>query len=107
MGRLTEEPVEFPAGGLEGALLVLGITGMKQWPPILNRIDEQPFHRDLSQRRGVVEVPDEISAQEPQVIDMLTNGLLGQARHRQVFEEWPETAHQPFSRRQIFFPPNP
>ena len=50
---------------------------VEQWSSIRDRVDEQPFHRDLSQRRGLIKVSNDLSAQEPQVIDMLANGLPG------------------------------
>ena len=69
---------------------------VEQWSSIRDRVDEQPFHRDLSQRRGLIKVSNDLSAQELQVIDMLANGLSGQAGIYQVFEERSEAGDQSF-----------
>jgi hypothetical protein len=51
---------------------------VEQGSSLRDRVEEQPFHGDLSQRRGLVEVSNDLSAQEPQVVNVLANGLLGQ-----------------------------
>ena len=60
-----------------------------------------------SQRRVFVQVADDLSAQQPEIIDVSANGLRGQTRRRQMFEEGPEAGHQCFARRQVFFPSHP
>ena len=63
------------------------------------------MHRLLSQRRVVMEVADELSAQRPDVIHVFLDGLRRKVRGRQAFEEGTEQDQQLFARGQIFFQP--
>jgi hypothetical protein len=46
---------------------------------IVYEIEEYPLDRFLSQRRVFIEVANDLSAQNPQVIDVFANGLPGKA----------------------------
>ena len=77
---LTEEASEFAAGRVQGALRFLGIAAMDERPAlIVYEIEEYPLDRFLSQRRVFIEIANDLSAQNPQVIDVFANGLPGKA----------------------------
>jgi len=40
---------------------------------------EDTLDIDFSQRRGVVQIPDDLSAEQPKVVYVLANGLAGKA----------------------------
>ena len=71
--------MELPAGGVEGSLLVFPAV-VDQWAAVLvDHLAEELFDWDLSQRRIFVEVADDLSAESPQVVDVLLDGSFGQA----------------------------
>src|ERR1019366_7556118 len=53
------------------------------------------------------EVADDLSAQRPKVVHVLTDGLRRKTRGCQMLDEWPEASNQFFSWRQVFFQPHP
>src|SRR5437870_7098652 len=78
--RLAEETVKLPAGGIKGALLLLGIDAIEQRaalvidPVVENLLDGFP-----SQRRGFIQVSDDFPAQRPQIVYVLLIGFERQA----------------------------
>src|SRR6516164_142205 len=81
VSRLAEEAVKLPAGGIKGALLLLGIHAIEQWPAVvIDPVIEKLLDGFPSQRRGFIQVADDFPAQCPQVIDVLLNGFGRQIR---------------------------
>src|SRR5260370_23466722 len=78
--RLSEESVEFAAGRVEGALRLLVAVVNQRAAVSVDGIAQQTVGRDLSQRRVVVQVADDLSTQQPQVVHVLSDGLGGQTR---------------------------
>jgi hypothetical protein len=69
--------MELSAGRIEGPLFLLG-AAIQQRPAVLvNDLAQQPVCRPPSQRGFVVEVADDLSAQDPEIVDMPADGLLG------------------------------
>lgn len=67
--------MEFSAGRVEGPLLLLRAV-VKEWPSVLvDGLFEQSFGIDSSQRRGLVQVPNDLSAEPPQIVHVPTNRL--------------------------------
>ena len=104
---LSEETVELPAGGVEGALLIFPAVVDQRATILVYHIADELFCRKLSQRRVIVHLPDDLSAQYPQVIDVFANGLTGKIRRHQMLQERSQTGNEFFSWRQVFFPPHP
>jgi 3-oxoacyl-[acyl-carrier protein] reductase len=77
--RLSEEAVEFAAGGIEGTLLVFRTVMNERAAVLVDRIAEQPVRRPLSERRVEVQVPDDFSTQQPKIVHMAANGLRGKS----------------------------
>jgi hypothetical protein len=88
--------VKLTAGGIKGPLLLLWADAVDQRAAIIvNYIEENLFDIFLSQRRGFVRIPDDLSAERPKIIDVLLDGLRRQIHTRhQVFEERPEEGHE-------------
>jgi hypothetical protein len=74
---------------------------------VIDLLGENLLDAFSSQRRVFIQIPDDFSAQCPQVIDVLLNRFGRQIRGDQIFQEGPETSHQPLARWQVFFPPHP
>ena len=105
---LSEEATELAAGGVEGPLFFFGVAVVDQRSAlVVNDIEEHSLHRDLVQGRGFVEVTNDFSAQHPQVVDVLADGLPGKVGPHQMFQEWPEASDELFSRRNVFSPSHP
>ena len=60
---MGHESAKLPAGGFEGALLLLGVVVIEQWSAILDEIKDNAFDRDLSEGRRLVEVTDVLAGQ--------------------------------------------
>jgi len=74
---LSEEAVKLPAGGVEGALLVFPPVVDQRSAVLVDHIADELFRRDLSQGRVFVEVADDLSAENPEVVDVSLDGSLG------------------------------
>jgi len=48
---------------------------IEQRAAVLDKVREEPLHGQFSERRGLVEIADDHSAQHPQIIDVLLNGF--------------------------------
>jgi hypothetical protein len=101
--------VKLAAGGIKGPLLLFCADAVDQRAAlVVDYIEEDLFNVLLSQRRVLVQIPDNLSAQHPKMIDVLLNGLRRQIRGpNQVFQEGPEAGYQPLAREQIFFLSHP
>ena len=79
-----------------------------QWAAILvDRLAEELFDWDLSQRRIFVEVADDLSAESPQVVDVLWDGSFRQAGPGEVKQEGHEVFHEFSAGRKILFLAHP
>ena len=66
--RFAEESVEFAARRIEGALLLLRAV-VDQWAAVgMNRLAKKSLRSDLSQRWRVVQVADNFSTQDPEIV---------------------------------------
>ena len=70
-------------------------------------LSENTIDIDFSQRMSVVQIPDELSAEQPKVIYVLANGIVGKAGGSQMPDEGPEASDQFLTTGQVFFPPHP
>src|SRR5450756_248201 len=75
---LSEEAVELAAGGVEGALLVFPAVVDQRSAVLVDHIADKLFRSDLSQRRVFVHVADDLSAENPEVVDVSLDGLFRQ-----------------------------
>ena len=72
--------MEFAAGRVEGALVLFRAV-VDQWAAVVtDRIAEKSLGSDLSPRGVVVQVADDFSTQQPEVVHVPANGLWGKAR---------------------------
>src|SRR5271157_2618410 len=77
---LVEEAVKFAAGRIEGALLRFRAV-VDQWAAVgPNHIAQKALGSDLSPSRGVVQVADDFSTQQPEIVYVPANGLRGKTR---------------------------
>jgi hypothetical protein len=75
-----------------------------QWAAVgPNHIAKKSLGSDLSPRRGVVQLADDFSPQQPEVADVPANALRGKTRGSQMLDEGAEASHQFFSWGQVFF----
>ena len=65
--------MEFAAGGIEGALLLLRAIVNERATVLVNRLAEKRLSSLLSERRVIVEVADDLSAQQPKIIHVTAN----------------------------------
>jgi hypothetical protein len=73
--RLTEEAVQFAAGRIE-EVLVLFRTVVDQWDAVcMNRLAKKSLRSNLSKRRPVVQVADNFSPQNPEIVYGSANDL--------------------------------
>jgi hypothetical protein len=91
--------MELFAGRVHGALLFFRAVVDRRSSIFVDRFPQETFRGTLSQRGVVVQVTDDFAAQCPEVIDVLANGLGGEAGGRQMLNERPETEDQCFPRR--------
>ena len=73
----------------------------------MDPLSEDKLDIDFSQRRSVVQIPNDLSAEQPQVIYVLPYGLAGKAGGSQIPDEGPEASHQFLTTRHVYFPPHP
>ena len=98
---LIEEAVEFAAGRIEGALILFRAV-VDQWAAVgPNHITKKFLGNDLSPSRGVVQLADDFSAQQPEIVHVPANGFRGKTRGGQMLDEGPEANHQCFSGWQV------
>ena len=74
---LSEETVKLAAGGVEGALLVFPAV-VDEWSAVVvNHIADELFRGDPSQGRVFVQVAYDLSAENPEVVDVSLDGSFG------------------------------
>ena len=94
---LIEEAVEFAAGRIEGELLVFRAV-VDQWAAVGSyHITKKLLGSDLPQSRVVVQVADDFSPQQPEIVHVPANGFRRKTRCGQMLNEGPEAKHQGFS----------
>src|SRR6516165_11909647 len=104
---LIEEAVEFAAGRIEGALLLFRPV-VDQWAAVgPNHITQKFMGRDPSPSRGVVQLADDFSTEQPEIVHVPANSFRGKTRGGQMLDEGPEANHQCFSWWHVFFHPHP
>jgi hypothetical protein len=54
-----------------------------------------------------MQVTDDLSAQEPEIVHVPSDRLWGKARRGQMLDEWPEVRQQLFAGRKVFFESHP
>lgn len=64
----------FAAGGIEETLLVFRAVMDERAAILVDRIAQQPVRGSLSERRVVVQVPDDFSIQQPKIVPMAAQG---------------------------------
>jgi len=72
--------MEFPAGRVEGALLLLRTVMNERSTVRMNHAAKKLLSSRPSERRVVVQVADDLSAQHPKVVHMPTYGFGGKTR---------------------------
>jgi hypothetical protein len=83
----SEKAVELPAGGVEDALLVFQAV-MDQWPAVLvDYIADELFRRLRFLEKGFVHVANDLSAEQPHIVD-----VIWEAFHHQVTERFSPAA---------------
>ena len=93
---LSEKTEKLAAGGIERTLLVFPAVVDQGAAVLVDHIADQLFYGELSQRRIFVQVADDLSAEQPHIVDMVLDGPFRQAgfcevkeeRH-EVFAAWP------------------
>ncbi|MCP4895501.1 MAG: hypothetical protein GY906_00885 [bacterium] len=79
--------MELPAGGVEGALLVFPAVVDQRAAVLMDHVADELFRRNLSQRRIFVHVTDDLSAEQPHIVDMVLDGSVRQAGLGEAKEE--------------------
>lgn len=69
--------MKFAAGGVEGPLGLLGAVVNGGATVFVDRAAQESVGGSFSQGRVVVQVPDDLPAQTPQIVHVLANGLGG------------------------------
>ena len=76
---IFEETMELAAGRVEGALLIFGrAAGDERSALVIEGCAHHPVDRLFSKPRALMQVQDELAAEEPQVVTMLTQGFARQ-----------------------------
>jgi hypothetical protein len=70
---LSEESVEFAAGGVEGALVFFRAVVNERATVVVDRVAEKLLSSLFSERGVVVEVADDLSAQQPKIVHVTAN----------------------------------
>ncbi len=104
---LSEEAVKLAACGVEGALLVFPAVVDERSAVLVDHITDELFGGRFSQRRGFVYVPDDLSAEQPHIVDMVLDGSFRQAGLGEVKQEWHEVFHKSTAGRKILFLAHP
>jgi len=73
--------MEFATGRVEGTLLLLGrAVGDQRSTFVIQGGEHDLRHRSLPQPRALVQVRDDLAAEQPQVVAMLAQGLRRQVQ---------------------------
>ena len=83
-----QESIEFPAGRVKGALLLLREAAMNQWSFIMgDDLADQGSNRTLSELGSLVDVSDDFATEQPKVVAVQVAGLARQTLSQQVQQE--------------------
>src|SRR5665647_3251641 len=104
---MSEEAVEFPARGVEGALVVFPAVMDQRSAVIVDYIANELVGGGLSQRRVFVHVADDLSAEQPHIVDVVLDGPFRQAGPDEVKEEGHEVFDESSPWRKILFLAHP
>ena len=107
MPGLSEEAVEFAAGGIEGALLIFPAVVDERAAVLVDHIVDKLFDSHLSQRRLFVHVANDLSAEQPHIVDVVLDGSFRQAGLGEVKEEGQEVCNESSPWRKILFLAHP
>ena len=99
--------MELPARGVEGTLLVFPAVVDQRSAVLVDYIADEFFGGFLSQRRGFVHVADDLSAEQPHIIDMVLDGSFGKPGLDEVNEEGHEVCDEFATDRKILFLAHP
>ena len=69
--------MELPAGSVEGSLLVFPAVVDQRSAVVVDHFADELFGGELSQGRIFVQVADDLSAENPKVVDVSLDGFLG------------------------------
>src|SRR5215469_12515125 len=70
-----QEFAELAAGGFKRPLPLLGVVVIQNRTSILDHLKNQSLDRYLSQGRGFMQIADQLSTQNPEVVHMFSDGL--------------------------------
>ena len=104
---LSEETVELATSRIEGALFGFPAVVDQRSAVLVDDIADKLFRGYLSQRRVFVHVADDLSAQQPHIINVVLNGSFRQAGLGEVKQEGQEAFHQSPTYGKIFFLTHP
>ena len=69
IGKRGHESIELFAGGIKCALFLFGEAAMDQWPfVVFDGRAEQLCSREFSEPWGLVDVADDLAAEQPKVV---------------------------------------
>ncbi|MGA9057643.1 MAG: hypothetical protein WB763_14150 [Terriglobia bacterium] len=99
--------MEFAARGVEGALLIFPAVVDQRAAVLVDYIADELFSGYLSQRRLFVHVANDLSAEQPHIVDVVLDGSFRQAGPGEVNEEGQEAFNESSSWRKILFLAHP
>jgi hypothetical protein len=99
--------VEFAAGGVKGSLLVFPSVVNQGAAVLVDCIANELFGGHLSQGRVLVQVADDLSAEQPHIIDVVLDGSFRQAGPGEVIKEGQEAFDESSTWRKILFLAHP
>ena len=94
--------MELAAGGVEGALLVFPAVVDQRAAVLVDHIADKLLRGELSQTRLFVHVANDLSAEQPHIVDVVLDGSFRQAGLGEVKEEGHEVYDESSPWREIF-----
>ena len=104
---MSEEAVEFSAGSVKRALRLFRAVMDEGATVSMDCLPQELIRGPLSQGRIIVQIPDDLPAQQPKVVHMLANGLGRKTQRCQMLDERPESEEKFLAREQVFFQTHP
>jgi len=86
--------MEFAAGGIEGALLIFPAVVNERAAVLMDHLEDELFGGSLPQARLFVHVANDLSAEQPHIVDVVLDGSFRQARFGQVKQEGHEVCNE-------------
>ena len=99
--------MELAAGGVEGALLVFPAIVEQRSTEFMDHVGDKLFRGALSQPRLFVHVADDLSAEQPHIVNMVLDSFFRQAGLSEVKEERYEVFDESPAWRKILFLTHP